>query len=234
MCSCSRLAQIGKHVLLGEVPTRRRSEGGVHIPNASLSIIDDKTQLITLLHDVAEIEHTAMCQYLTAALTVKRAGEEGMTPALAERARRFQAGVYKVARQEMEHLALINNLLVAIGAAPFLWRPQFPVRYHYFPLNLAFSLRRLDSSALARFICFERPDRWELGSCGFDPSSLCDEQNLEVDLAADHPGMAHTFATVGDILLAVRDAVNNVHHRAGLDNLFTGSPQKEPVKNFIL
>jgi len=39
----------------------------------------------------------------------------------------------QVALEEMLHLSLVNNLLVAIGAAPHLWRPAFPVRPGHFP-----------------------------------------------------------------------------------------------------
>ncbi len=206
------------------------------------SVIEDRGQLVSVLHEVAEIEHTVMCQYLTAAFTVKRAGEAGISAAQAERARRAQANVLKVARQEMEHLALVNNLLVAIGAQPHFWRPNFPVRYRYFPLDLAFSLQPLGLASLARFVCFERPDDWERGECGFDPSKLCAEQKMspEVRASVGPPrgrgpgGQGPVFETVEDILLAVRDAVNNVGHHPGLEDLFIGHPQKEPVKNFAL
>ena len=51
----------------------------------------------------------------------------------------------RVALEEMLHLSLVNNLLAAIGAAPHLWRPAFPVRPGHFPADVV-----MDSHALRR------------------------------------------------------------------------------------
>ncbi|MGB0722167.1 MAG: ferritin-like domain-containing protein [Gammaproteobacteria bacterium] len=80
-------------------------------------------ELVSKLRSVAELEHQFMCQYLFSAFSIqKRYVEqqalESITPAQLEMTRRWANTVYSVARQEMEHLALVNNLLRAIGAAP--------------------------------------------------------------------------------------------------------------------
>lgn len=207
-------------------------------------VISSKDQLVAALFDLAEIEQTVMCQYLTAAFTIRRAGEPGVDAAQAERARRWAAGVSKVARQEMEHLALVNNLLLAIGAAPHFWRPPFPVAYGYFPVDLEFHLMSFGPDSLARFIRFEAPDptvaigpeTGGLAAAAGGPSSGGSP------LAEVSPGPARSHAaelgvalgSVQDLLTAVRDAVNNVHGFPALDDLFTGDPNKEPVQNFPL
>ena len=90
-------------------------------------MIEHREALIYMLCEAAELEHGIMCQYLFAAFSLKQDDGEGLTeaelaagPALAE------GRSPSVAAQEMLHLALVQNLLSAIGAAPHLSRPNFP------------------------------------------------------------------------------------------------------------
>src|SRR6476659_7066740 len=105
-------------------------------------IIRTKADLISALDEAAELEQGLMCQYLYAAFSLKKAGEPdspygaALTPAQYEVTRRWQATILKVARQEMEHLALVNNLRIGIGAPPYFWRPDFPVKYPFDPFTL--------------------------------------------------------------------------------------------------
>src|SRR6188508_637876 len=85
-------------------------------------VIQTRDDLISALDEAAELEHGLMCQYLYAAFSLKKAGEPdspygpALTPAQYEVTRRWQATILKVARQEMEHLGLANNLRIGIGA----------------------------------------------------------------------------------------------------------------------
>ncbi|MGI4959524.1 MAG: ferritin-like domain-containing protein [Janthinobacterium lividum] len=44
-------------------------------------VVGSREQLLHLLAEAAEIEHTLMCSYLYAAFSLKRAGEPGVLPA---------------------------------------------------------------------------------------------------------------------------------------------------------
>src|SRR5437762_9964801 len=82
--------------------------------------VEHRGQLIYLLREAAELEHGIMCQYLFAAFSLKQSVAEGITVEQLEAVGRWRNVVLEVARQEMLHLALVQNLLTAIGAAPHL------------------------------------------------------------------------------------------------------------------
>ncbi len=76
-----------------------------------------------------------------------------------------------VSRQEMEHLALVQNLLLGVGEKPFFYRPNLPVISHYFkadslmskgtenmrPVTLPYKLSGFNFQTLQRFVCYESP-----------------------------------------------------------------------------
>jgi hypothetical protein len=89
---------------------------------------------------------------------MKRRPEEGVTWRQLELMRRWQASIMVVARQEMEHLGLVCNLLTAIGEAPWLVRPDLPLRRRHYHLDVGERFERLGEDALRRFVLFEIPD----------------------------------------------------------------------------
>lgn len=208
-------------------------------------VIQTRADLISALHEAAELEQGLMCQYLFAAFTLKKAGDPDspyatpLTPAQYELTRRWQATIQKIGRQEMEHLALVNNLLLGIGDTPYFWRPNFPVKYPYDPFTLPFMLERFDTASLERFICFERPERWSPDDCGPDPDRLGVQAqtrytDLAVPLRASNALPSYTpIDSIQELYDGISDAVNNVHHIPDLENLFVGDPQREPYKNFL-
>ena len=62
-----------------------------------------------------------------------------------------------IARQEMEHLGLVCNLLTAIGEAPWLTRPNLPLSPRHYDLEVESKLERLTEETLLRFALFEIP-----------------------------------------------------------------------------
>ena len=59
-----------------------------------------------------------MCQYLFAAFSLKQSTDGGLTSEELEAASRWRHAVAHVATEEMLHLAVVQNVLSAIGAAP--------------------------------------------------------------------------------------------------------------------
>ena len=88
--------------------------------------IETYEDLVLVLKEASELEHMLMCQYLFAAYSIKRSAQEGLSEVEVERARRFESRITLVARQEMEHLGLVLNMMSAIGAEPYIGRPEFP------------------------------------------------------------------------------------------------------------
>src|SRR5271165_1107269 len=88
-------------------------------------ITQNREQLAYLLTEAAEIEHGLLCCYLFAAYSLKRPSDGGMTATEAQVVARWRSVNVRVAIDEMLHLALVNNLLAAVGSAPHLQRPNF-------------------------------------------------------------------------------------------------------------
>ena len=99
--------------------------GGQAAPETPF-VIEHREALIYMLCEAAELEHGIMCQYLFAAFSLKDGPDEGLNAAQREAVARWKAMIARVATQEMLHLALVQNLLSAIGAAPHLVRPNLP------------------------------------------------------------------------------------------------------------
>ncbi len=116
-----------------------------------------RRRLVALLTEAAELEHALMCQYLYAAFSMKRHVTEGVSWQQLELMRRWEASIMLIARQEMEHLGLVANLLTAIGEAPWLTRPNLPLSPRHYDLEVESKLERLTEETLLRFALFEIP-----------------------------------------------------------------------------
>jgi hypothetical protein len=117
-----------------------------------------RKQLANLLVDAAELEHSVLCQYLFVAFSMKRHyNEGGVSWDQLELMRRWESSLLLIARQEMEHFALVSNLLTAIGEAPHFARPNFPIRSNYFPVYDPPSLEPFGLGPLRRLIRLEQP-----------------------------------------------------------------------------
>jgi len=66
-----------------------------------------------------------------------------------------------IAVEEMLHLALVSNLMTAIGAAPVFGRPNFRQRSGYFPSGVQLDLLAFGEQALRHFLYLERPEGME-------------------------------------------------------------------------
>jgi hypothetical protein len=121
----------------------------------SAPAVRTRADLVALLGAAAEVEHSLMVQYLFAAFSLKQSTDEQLTDTQMIRVSHWEKLILAVARQEMEHLGLVANLLTAVGAAPRLTRPAFP-----YPTSLyghEMELTRFSQATVERFVCFEQP-----------------------------------------------------------------------------
>src|SRR5262245_52639686 len=137
------------------------SRGGEAAPEAPF-VIEHREALIYMLCEAAELEHGIMCQYLFAAFSLKQGTNEGLSEDEAAAVSRWRARVSHVATQEMLHLALVHNLLSAIGAAPHLARPNLPQPANYYPAGVQLRLLPFGEEALQHFMFLERPEGMDL------------------------------------------------------------------------
>ena len=92
-----------------------------------------KQQLAEKLRAAAELEHQFTCMYLFAAFSLrKHPSGTSFSEADVETTRRWASVIYMIARQEMEHLAIVNQLLAAIGEPPYFHRRNIPYHPDFF------------------------------------------------------------------------------------------------------
>ncbi|MFF8289392.1 ferritin-like domain-containing protein [Streptomyces sp. NPDC016309] len=121
-------------------------------------LFDDPTlELIRLLRDGAEIEHSLLVQYLYAAFSVKVPRFTSLAGWPSHRYGGRPLHLMGVAIEEMTHLDIVNSLLVALGAAPHLGRQQFPYEQDIYPFD--FTLEPLSPYSLAKYVYVEASPR---------------------------------------------------------------------------
>ena len=105
----------------------------VQAPGAPTMVIQHREALVYTLGKAAQLEQLVMCQYLYAAFSMKDRDDEGLTPDQLAAVKRWRRELIHIAEQEMLHLALVQNLLSSVGAAPAFGRPNFPLPPHAYP-----------------------------------------------------------------------------------------------------
>ena len=96
-------------------------------------VVEHREQMWSLLIEAAQYEHMIMCQYLYACFSLKTGPDEGLTAEQADTVARWRETLTGIAIEEMLHLALVMNVMIAIGAAPSLSRPNFPRHSEFLP-----------------------------------------------------------------------------------------------------
>src|SRR6188768_3562907 len=120
-------------------------------------VVANRKELTFLLCQAAELEHSVMCQYLYAAFSLKGPSDAGLTPDQRAAIERWRTVILRVADEEMLHWALVQNLLTAVGSAPFVSRPYMPHQAKGYPAGVQFRLLPFGEAALQHFLYLERP-----------------------------------------------------------------------------
>ena len=212
----------------------QRTLGGT-VDAAPALRIETRAELVSLLCEAAELEHGLVCSYLFTAFTLKDPETEGLTPLQAEAVGRWREVLTGVALEEMLHLALVSNLLTAVGAAPHLARPPFPQVSRYYPAGITIELRRFSDATLTRFVHLERPEGVEIEDEVVEDPGV----DLEAGTPEAAPGALRTpedeveevpaeaYATVGHLYQAIEDGFCHLVEERGEDDLFIGPPQAQ-------
>jgi hypothetical protein len=193
--------------------------------------IGNRDELVFLLSEAAELEHGIMCQYLFAAFTMRSEAEDGLDPEVRHAVARWERTVSEVAAQEMMHLALVSNLLSAVGAAPYFRRPNFPLRPGHYPPGLHLDLIPFSERALRHFLFLERPEGMDLEDAeGFE--ALADS----VPLGHAHAIVPHqqTYSTFGHLYRGIEDGFRHLTTTLGERELFCGHAGAQATGEFFL
>ncbi|WP_171074340.1 ferritin-like domain-containing protein [Nonomuraea basaltis] len=184
-------------------------------------VIEHREHVWYLLVQASQLEHMIMCQYLFAEFSLKTDGLTGEQQAAVDRWRKELHGI---AVQEMLHLALVANLMAAIGAAPTFGRPNFPQACGAFPPSVQMRLLPFGEAALTHFLFLERPEGIERAdAAGF---ISCDPPPEPVASGEIFP-RAQEFATVGHLYRGIRDGLTALVAGLGEEQVFCGSPRAQ-------
>jgi CDGSH-type Zn-finger protein/truncated hemoglobin YjbI len=199
------------------------TRGGTAAPEAPF-VIEHREALIYMLCEAAELEHGIMCQYLFAAFSLKQTADEGLAEAEAEAANRWRKQVLHVATQEMLHLALVQNLLTAIGGPPHLIRPNLPQPAEHYPAGVQLALLPFGERALAHFMFLERPEGMDLS----DADGLAAVGRAEPLMSqGDIVPRPQDFATVGHLYRSIEAGFAHLTEKFGEEWLFVGPPRAQ-------
>jgi hypothetical protein len=189
-------------------------------PEAPL-IIEHREALIYALGKAAELEHLIICQYLFAAFSLKRDTTEGLSTDLQPLVARWRRQLLHIAEQEMLHLALVQNLLTAVGAGPHLGRPGFPVPPRAFPAKIRIELMPFGEAALRHFAFLERPEGMAVDDAeGF--AALDEAEPLNAPEEDEIGPIVTEFETISHLYRSIQDGLVRLAERMGEGRLFVG------------
>src|SRR4029079_5802415 len=211
---------------LAHVIFAREPKGDAQPGQQQPMVFAHREALIFTLGKAAALELLVMCQYLYAAFSLKEREDEGLQPDQLALVRRWRRELLSIAGQEMLHLALVQNILTAVGGAPHLSRPNFPVPPHAYPAGIRMALVPFGEPALRHFAFLERPDGIEMSDVeGF--AALGKAVSLPaVDEDDISPGL-QDFETIGHLYRSVEDGLEHLAGRLGEPGLFVGSPRAQ-------
>jgi CDGSH-type Zn-finger protein len=202
------------------------TRGGKAAPEAPF-VIEHREALIYMLCQAAELEHGIMCQYLFAAFSLKQDVSEGLTEAELAAVTGWRKQISHVAAQEMLHLALVHNLMTAIGGAPHLARPNLPLPADHYPAGVQLKLLPFGEQALRHFMFLERPEGMDLADA---EGMAAMGRAVPVMNEGDIVPRLQDFATVGHLYRSIEAGVRRLAEKYGERWLFVGPPRAQATQ----
>lgn len=182
-------------------------------------VVERRKELTYLLSQAGELEHALMCQYLFAAFSLRSTPGPGLGDDQLVAVERWRRVVLDVAAEEMLHWAVVQNLLIAVGSAPFVSRPHFPHQAKGYPPGVQLRLLPFGEAALEHFVYLERPEGVELADAeGFEPTG----PQLEPMRAEEIVPHGQDFSTQGHLYRSVERGFARLAEVLGEDRLFIG------------
>src|SRR5215467_8878764 len=187
-------------------------------------VVEHREHLWSLLAEATQFEHMIMCQYLYACFSLRTEPDEGLTAEQADAVARWQETLTGIAIEEMLHLALVMNVMTAIGAAPSLARPNFPRHSEFLPPGVEFALLPFGADSLTHFLYLERPEGMErVDAAEFVPSAPAAEPVAPAEVMP----RIQVFLTVGHLYRGIEHGLSDLASRLGEPVLFVGEPRAQ-------
>ena len=185
----------------------------------SAIVVGDRKELTYLLSQAAELEHGLMCEYLYAAFSLKSAASPGLRADQLAAVERWRGMILGIAAEEMLHWAMVQNLLTAVGSAPYVSRPHMPHQARGYPPGVQVRLLPFGEAALQHFVYLERPEGMEgadaegFQAAGPPPAPMRAEEIIP---------RGQDFATVGHLYRSIERGLAYLADKLGEDRLFIG------------
>jgi hypothetical protein len=159
--------------------------------------VNPRLEVMRLLREAAEIEHSLMLQYLYAAYSLKPEYQKliGTGTASAD-------DFVGISIQEMQHLMDVNRLLVEMGASPVFVRQDFPYEPDIYPFPM--NLEPVSRKSLAKYTFCEAPSRALDRAQAQSPNDLAFIESLGSVLAGE-ARMNHVGSLYDAVLTMVRE-----------------------------
>jgi len=182
-------------------------------------VVEHRKELTYLLCQAAELEHSLMAQYLFAAFSLRSEPGPGLTEAQLDAVERWRKIILAISAEEMLHWALVQNLLIAVGSAPYVSRPHMPHQAKGYPPGIQLRLLPFGDAALQHFVYLERPEGMDMSDGeGFMPAGPAPEPMTRDEL---QPRGQH-FTTQGYLYRAIEEGIVALAERMGETRLFIG------------
>src|SRR5512133_3088807 len=182
-------------------------------------VVEDRKELTYLLCQAAELEHAVMCEYLYAAFSLKSTAGRGVRDDQLEVVERWRRVLLDIAREEMLHWAVVQNLLTAVGSAPYVSRPHMPHQAKGYPPGVQERLLPFGGPALQHFVYLERPEGME----GADAEGFAAAGLPLPPMGPDEIiPRGQEFATVGHLYRSIEHGFAVLADQLGADRLFIG------------
>src|SRR6516225_1375788 len=160
-----------------------------------------------------------MCQYLYAAFSLRSEPGPGLRPPQLEAVERWRRVLLAISAEEMLHWAMVQNLLTAVGSAPYVSRPHLPHQARGYPPGVQVRLLPFGEAALEHFVYLERPEGVEgADAAGFGPAGLKPAPMRTGEIIP----RGQDFATVGHLYRSIERGLADLADRLGEDRLFIG------------
>jgi rubrerythrin len=179
-------------------------QGPMHEPR-----LEPRDEAVFLLTAAAEIEHALMVQYLYAAYSLRVV--EG--DALFQQVKVLQDLLLQIAREEMGHLATMQNLLHLVGGPLNLNREHSTYASEIYPFR--FKLEPLTLDSLAKYVVAESPIPLPV-DLSQDDKQLYEQIKVDARRSNDGRDVQHVgpiFARLVEIFSAGDDGVKNEDFR---------------------
>jgi len=206
----------GPHGPLANVLAVRSGKGG-----SEGGGLEHREALIYTLGKAAELEHLIMLSYLFAAFSLKQNVSEGLSAETLVAVQRWRRTLLTIGEQEMLHLALVQNLLTTVGAAPRLARPNFPMPAYSYPAGVRIELLPFGEAALRHFAFLERPEGMDIADAeGFE--AIGQAVALPHDEHDEIVPHLQEFDTIGQLYRSIQAGLVHLADRIGPERLFIG------------